>query len=83
MSADEAFLPHLLGVIVLQPEQMRLVRSEDGRGILFRIRLTKSDMPLLIGRAGQSISAVRHIMKMYRKDGTNISLILEEPAQTI
>jgi predicted RNA-binding protein YlqC (UPF0109 family) len=83
MSADEAFLRHLLGVIVLQPEQMRLVRSEDGRGILFRIRLTKSDMPLLIGSAGQSISAVRHIMKMYRKDGTNISLILEEPAQTI
>jgi predicted RNA-binding protein YlqC (UPF0109 family) len=37
-------------------------------------------MPLLIGKAGQSINAVRHIMKMYRKDGTNISLILEEPA---
>lgn len=79
MSADEAFLRHLLSAIVLQPEHMRLARSEDQRGILFRINLAKSDMPLLIGKAGQSITAVRHIMKMYRKDGTNISLILEEP----
>jgi predicted RNA-binding protein YlqC (UPF0109 family) len=80
MSADESFLRHLLSGIVLQPEHMRLARTEDQRGILFRISLTKSDMPLLIGKAGQSINAVRHIMKMYRKDGTNISLILEEPA---
>jgi predicted RNA-binding protein YlqC (UPF0109 family) len=54
---------------------MRFVRSEDQRGILFRIHLSKSDMPLVIGKAGQSINAVRHIMKMYRKDGTNISPI--------
>ena len=81
MSADEAFLRHILSAIVLEPERMRLVRSEDPRGILFRVSLAKSDMPLLIGKAGQSIGAVRHIMKMYRKDGTNISLILEEPNQ--
>ncbi len=80
MSADEAFLRHLLSAIVLQPEHMRLDRTEDKRGILFRIHLSPSDMPLVIGKAGQSINAVRHIMKMYRKDGTNISLILEEPA---
>jgi predicted RNA-binding protein YlqC (UPF0109 family) len=83
MSADEAFLRHLLSAIVLQPEHMRLERSEDPRGILFRLSLAKSDMPLLIGKAGQSINAVRHIMKMYRKDGTNISLILEEPTSLV
>ena len=59
MSADEAFLRHLLSGIVLQPEHMRLVRSVDARGILFRVSLAKSDMPLLIGKAGQSIHAVR------------------------
>jgi predicted RNA-binding protein YlqC (UPF0109 family) len=81
MSADEAFLRHLLSGIVLQPEQMRLVRSEDDRGTLFRIHLVKSDMPLVIGKAGQSIHAVRLLMKLYAKDGPNISLILEEPNQ--
>ncbi len=67
---------------MLQPEHMRLVRSEDPRGILFRIRLSASDMPLVIGKAGQSIKALRLIMKMHAKDGTNISLILEEPNQS-
>ena len=59
MSADEAFLRHLLSGIVFQPEHIRLVRSVDARGILFRVSLAKSDMPLLIGKAGQSIHAVR------------------------
>jgi predicted RNA-binding protein YlqC (UPF0109 family) len=81
MSADEAFLRHILSGIVLQPEQMRLARSEDQRGILFRIHLAKSDMPLLIGKAGQSIKAVRLLMKIYGKDGPTISLLLEEPNQ--
>jgi predicted RNA-binding protein YlqC (UPF0109 family) len=59
MSADEAFLRHLLSGIVLQPEHIRLVRSVNVRGILFRVSLAKSNMPLLIGKAGQSIHAVR------------------------
>lgn len=65
---------------MLQPELMRLTRSEDKRGILFRISLSKSDMPLLIGKAGQSIKAVRLLMKIYGKDGPTTSLLLEEPA---
>src|SRR3569623_3463839 len=76
MSADEAFLRHILSGIVLQPEQMRLARSEDQRGILFRIGLAKSDMPLLIGKAGQSIRAVRLLMKICAKNGRTISLLL-------
>jgi predicted RNA-binding protein YlqC (UPF0109 family) len=78
---DQTFLEHILKGIVLRPEQMRLVRSEDDRGTLFRIHLAKSDMPLVIGKAGQSIHAIRFIMKLYAKDGPKISLILEEPNQ--
>jgi predicted RNA-binding protein YlqC (UPF0109 family) len=83
MSADEAFLRHVLSGIVLLPEQMRFERSEDDRGIFFRIRLAKSDMPLVIGKAGQSIKAVRLLMKLYAKDGPRISLKLEEPDQPV
>jgi predicted RNA-binding protein YlqC (UPF0109 family) len=38
-------------------------------------------MPLVIGKAGQSIKAVRLLMKMQAKDGPAISLKLEEPDQ--
>jgi predicted RNA-binding protein YlqC (UPF0109 family) len=38
-------------------------------------------MPLVIGKAGQSIKALRLIMKMHAKDGPAISLKLEEPDQ--
>jgi predicted RNA-binding protein YlqC (UPF0109 family) len=38
-------------------------------------------MPLMIGKAGQSIKAVRLLMKLYAKDGPTISLKLEEPAR--
>lgn len=81
MSADEAFLRHLLSGIVLQPERMRFDRTEDERGIFFRIHLAKPDMPLVIGKAGQSIKALRLLMKMHAKDGPAISLKLEEPDQ--
>lgn len=81
MNADELYLKQVLLGIVLHPESMRLLRSEDERGILFRIHLAKSDMPLVIGKAGQSIHAIRFIMKLYAKDGPKISLILEEPNQ--
>jgi predicted RNA-binding protein YlqC (UPF0109 family) len=77
---DEAYLRQILRGIVLHPEHMRLVRSEDPRGILFRIHLAKADMPLVIGKAGQSIHAIRWVMKLYARDGPNISVILEEPA---
>lgn len=78
---DLTYLEHLLKGIVLRPDQMRLVRSEDQRGTLFRIHLAKSDMPLVIGKAGKSVEAIRLIMKLYAKDGPKISLILEEPNQ--
>jgi predicted RNA-binding protein YlqC (UPF0109 family) len=82
VNADELYLKHILLGIVLRPDLMRLARSEDERGILFRIHLAKSDMPLLIGKAGQTIATVRHIMKVYGKDGPTISVILEEPVDT-
>jgi predicted RNA-binding protein YlqC (UPF0109 family) len=72
---DEPYLKHILLGIVLHPEHRRLERSEDERGILFRIHLAESDMPLVIGKADQSIHAIRFIMKLYAKDGPRISLI--------
>jgi len=77
---DETFLQTILNGIVLHPEQMRIDRSEDSRGILLRLHVCKNDMPFVIGRAGQSIAAIRLIMKIFAKDGPDISLILEEPS---
>jgi hypothetical protein len=36
-------------------------------------------MPLVIGKAGQSIKAVGLLMKLYAEDGPTISLKVEEP----
>ena len=55
----------------------------SGVAAVFRIHLAKSDMPLVLGKAGQSIHAVRLLMKLYAKDGPSISLILEEPKPAI
>lgn len=54
----------------------RCASSARKRGILFRIHLAKSDMPLVIGKAGQSIKALRLLMKMHAKDGPAVSLKL-------
>jgi len=78
---DAAYLHHILNGIVLKPEQMRLERTVDTRGTLFRVHLAKSDMPLVIGKAGQTIAAMRWLMKVHGKDGPTISVILEEPNQ--
>jgi len=81
---DQALLETILRAVTLHPDQTRIERTEDERGVLFRIRASKPDMPLLIGKQGKNISAIRLIMKMFARPGQgskNISLKLEEPAQ--
>ena len=36
-------------------------------------------MPRIIGKEGRNIAALRLVMKLYAKDGPNISLIVEDP----
>jgi len=79
MDADHAFLSTLLQNLALQPEKISIQRGDDDRGVLFRIKPSKLDMPRLIGKQGQNINALRLIMKLYAKNGPRISLVLEEP----
>ena len=76
---DYRYVESILKGIVLNPSHLRIQRTEDARGILFRINVAKPDMPFLVGKEGKNIDAIRLIMKLYAKGGTSISVKLEEP----
>lgn len=77
--ADQSFLAGILRGVLVKPDELRLERSDDQRGTLFRLRVGRVDMPRIIGKQGQNIAALRLIMKLYARDGGNISLVVEEP----
>lgn len=79
MASDALFLHSILQAVSLSPDEVALDRTEDQRGTLFRIHVSKTDMPRIIGKQGQTIAALRLLMKLYAKDGPKISLLLDEP----
>lgn len=81
MSEDQKFLESILQSIALHPQNISTTRVIDDRGVLIRIQAAKPDMPRLIGKGGRNISALRLVMKLFAKDGQNISLMLDEPAE--
>lgn len=79
MAADALFLHSILQAVTAVPGDIAIERIEDARGTLLRIHVSKSDMPRIIGKQGQTIAALRLLMKLYAKDGPKISLLLDEP----
>lgn len=80
ITEEEKFAKALISSIVRTPDQVIVTRSQDEQGVLLTVRVASSDMGLLIGRGGQNIGSVKHILNMYgRNRRYSLNLIVEEP----
>lgn len=74
-----AFLETILRGVAIHPEAASVSCADDQQGTLCLIRVSKADMPRLIGKKGQNINALRLLMNVYAKDGPKVSIKVEEP----
>ena len=80
MEDTQKLLEDIIKSIVQNSDEVKIEKVVDERGVLFRIWVNQRDMGLLIGKAGVTVSAIKHIIKLsgYKKKSA-VSIKIEEP----
>jgi predicted RNA-binding protein YlqC (UPF0109 family) len=58
----ETFLEFVIRQIVEAPEEVVVTKVEQGRKLIFKVEMRKSDVGKVIGRNGHTITAVRNVL---------------------
>ena len=77
---DVQFLEFVVKAIVNNPEEVKVTRSVDERGVLMTLDVNPSDIGYVIGRQGNTIRAVRTLLKVVgAKNNSLVNLKINEP----
>jgi predicted RNA-binding protein YlqC (UPF0109 family) len=80
MTGDQQFLEFVVKSIVDHPEDVKIERRIDERGVLLSLRVNKQDMGHVLGRRGATAAAIRSLLHIVGiKNNARISLKIEEP----
>ena len=58
----ETFLEFVVRQLVEAPEEVLVTKVEQGRKLIFKVEMRKSDVGKVIGRNGRTITAVRNLL---------------------
>ena len=58
----EVYLKAILTPLVSAPEAVSIIRAVDERGVLYTIVVAQPDRALVIGKAGVTANAIRHLV---------------------
>lgn len=74
------FVAYVLESIVEHKDSLSIVKTVDGLGTLFEISVAEQDMGKIIGKKGQTIEAIRTLVRTFgAKSGERINLKVLEP----
>lgn len=59
------FLKYLIENIVQHPEEIHIEKQDDELGTLLTMSVHSEDMGLIIGKKGNTINALRLLMRLY------------------
>ena len=59
------FLKTILESIVTEPTEVSVERQDDDLGVLLSVRVSKADMPSVIGKDGRTINAIRTVVRVF------------------
>ncbi|HCI05572.1 MAG: hypothetical protein UX26_C0015G0010 [Parcubacteria group bacterium GW2011_GWC1_45_9] len=77
----QAFLEQLVTGIVNYPDEVKVTRTLDERGVLLTLAVNPKDMGLIIGRQGATAKAIRTLLRIVGiKNDARVNLKIEEPA---
>ena len=75
------YLDNIIRPLLTKPEALMVEESEDERGRLLSISIAKADMGRIIGKGGETISAVRTLVHTAgSQQGLRVSVKVLEPA---
>jgi uncharacterized protein len=77
---DQEFLEILVKSIVANPNDVKVDRTIDERGVLLSLSINPADMGYIIGRRGQTAQAIRTLLKIVgAKNNARVNLKINEP----
>lgn len=80
MEQDQAFLEIVVKAVVNNPDDVKVTRTVDERGVLLTLDINPSDMGYVIGRQGQTARAIRTLLKIVgAKNNARVNLKINEP----
>lgn len=77
---DKDFLEFLVKSLVDHPEDVRVDRKVDERGVLLTLHVHAEDMGHVVGRQGSTAKAIRSLLRIVGiKNDARVNLKIEEP----
>ncbi len=77
---DKQFLETIVKSIVAHPDDVKIDREIDERGVLLTLNINPEDMGFVIGRRGQTAQAIRTLLKIVgAKNNSRVNLKIAEP----
>lgn len=77
---DQKFLEDVLKMLVNHPQDARVNRTVNEKGVLLTVDVHPEDLGGLIGKQGQNIISVRHLVRMIGlKNKAFVSVKLNQP----
>lgn len=78
--SDQEFLEFLVKSLVDHPDDVRVDRKVDERGVLLTLHVHRDDMGQVVGRQGATAKAIRALLRIVGiKNNARVNLKIEEP----
>lgn len=76
----EKYLAELIAPLLTKPEAAQISASSDEMGLLLTLVVAPEDMGPVIGRAGETAKAIRHLIRIAGvKHNSRVSVKINEP----
>lgn len=80
MEKDQEFLELVVKSIVANPNDVKIERTLDERGVLLTLHLNQADMGYVIGKQGQTARSIRTLLKIVgAQNNARVNLKIHEP----
>ena len=80
MVQDQEFIEFVIKAIVNNPDEVKVTRTVDERGVLITLDLNPTDIGYVIGRRGNTVRAIRTLLKVVgAKNNALVNLKINEP----
>ena len=80
-TVDKEFLEFLIKALVDNPDDVKVERKVDERGVLLTLWVNANDMGHVVGRQGSTAKAIRSLLRIVGvKNNARVNLKIEEPA---
>ncbi|EKD56082.1 MAG: RNA-binding protein [uncultured bacterium] len=77
---DQEFVEYIVKSIVSNPDDVKVARIIDERGVLLTLAVNPEDMGKIIGKEGRTAKALRTLLRVLgAKSNARINLKVEEP----